>query len=442
MSDSANIIAKPFKWVNRISRAIFRGAPNLITSSDLNRQIEALKKEVFLLRQGSRVIYSDLNIKNYSLVHMSIDASYVFAEGIMFELNLDNEQFELLTEADYNEHEMSIKKFYAEIRLYAKESVVSYDSPDNDEDMQISGAVFEDGTKLPAADHVVYSEPTVKCVKLSINSDPILDVNTKFEYRELDGKKYVCTLATIKMDMTELGSTYEGVDQIMNVKNLTIPYSLPENFMENYNIFSDLHYVTGSKDAFKHKTYYPHPGDPLNVAIQKVMDRLYTLEVRLYGRAKGMAIINCTSEESDKLKITNGAYFLMGPWCIFMGTINTSKIINPYVNLTFNMTGVIPRPNKVQRKCFIGVACNTSSVKDSGLDVFAEYPHKVSLEYVDDTDGQRWVLHALRNSIPGTSGAPVMDMDFTIIYPISLDNNKQWEKADSGISYPLDIDMA
>ena len=42
----SKIVTKAFDATKKVVRSIFRGSPNLLTSSDLNRQFEALKHQI------------------------------------------------------------------------------------------------------------------------------------------------------------------------------------------------------------------------------------------------------------------------------------------------------------------------------------------------------------------------------------------------------------
>ena len=52
----SRIIDKPFNPAQKIIRAIFKGAPNLFTTSDLNRQIEAFDYRLKQLERKVGVI--------------------------------------------------------------------------------------------------------------------------------------------------------------------------------------------------------------------------------------------------------------------------------------------------------------------------------------------------------------------------------------------------
>ena len=267
----SNILAKPFSWANRIINAVFRGAPNLITTSDLNRQIEALKMEMRVLQRSVMISASDLD---YSVsegllnkVDITVSLSYVYCLGVRFDVEYSSTY--RIGNADIQE-----------LRLYAKKELIT---SDQDFSKTISGAKFEDGTVRPAADHYVYSEPTVIWV------DGKATPNEDFEYAENDGKEYICTL--LRVGNYKL--SYDNyVPCTYYVQNLTVP--IGDGIMDasdKYRRFKV--FDLALQDKLTELT--PTANDDWKDTAHKLWSRLYTLERRFF-----METLNPTSVGDDR----------------------------------------------------------------------------------------------------------------------------------------------
>lgn len=249
------IISKPFSWVNGIIRAVFRGSPNLITTSDLNRQLEAFKKEMFLTQQGLGVLISDLTITppNSGNSNYVTAGSYVYCAGMRFDVSLEG-SYAIPTGAT------------KELRLYATRTLVTYE---DDFSKNISGAKFADGTTQPAADHYVYSLPEVALVDASLP-------NSNFDYPGNSGKEYVCTLARFR-SVTSPSSAYYPGDKMYQI--LTVP--MGSNML-------DLGMKNGSFRQFtlptlgNLNTLVPNADDTWQDSVHKLWSRLYNLEKRFF----------------------------------------------------------------------------------------------------------------------------------------------------------------
>lgn len=259
----SNIIAKPFSWANKIVQAVFKGSPNLITTSDLNRQIEALKKEMYVLQQSSGVIISDLECSVTEEIlpdknTLSYSLSYVFCLGVKFDVS----------KSETVEFEGSTAVF-RELRLYAKRELIT---SEDDFSKEISGAKFSDGTTQPAANHYVYSEPTV--VWVDAGSDP----NSDFVYPESSGKEYICTLLRFERRVDPSKGYYPST---YYVQKFTVPMGKGIVDVENkYRTFDQFELATKSNVA---KTLVPGANDDWKTIVHKLWSRLYTLEKRLFG---------------------------------------------------------------------------------------------------------------------------------------------------------------
>lgn len=307
----SSIIEKPFSWANKIIRAVFRGAPNLITSSDLNRQIEALKKEMYVLQQASSVIIANLTYyeskDNETSRTFYAMCSYVFCGGAKFDVSAQ-------VSCSYNTDDVVSK----ELRLYAKKSLVTFS---DDFSKDISGAKFEDGTTQPAADHYIYEEATLYFV----DTDDVPD--SDFNYANKDGKEYICTLLRLNHQL----------DAAKNPKTWVHRFTAPMG-----KGLADTTLAYGKLDApvvsASPKTIVS-PESTWQDAIHTLSSRLYTLEKRLfmdvkYGNSfqslanlhtyesKRKEVITLTSDSASSpyKEITISYYFrLIGNICIVVG---------------------------------------------------------------------------------------------------------------------------
>lgn len=256
----SKIISKPFSWANKIINAVFKGAPNLITTSDLNRQIELLKKELYVLQQSSGVIISDLthsvDTSVSSRVRISFSLSYVYCLGVKFDVS-HSDDFDLAAGTT------------KELRLYAKKTLIT---SDDDFSKEISGAKFEDGTTQPAAEHYVYQEPVVLLV------DGASSPNNNFEYPENSGKEYICTLFRAER------ASSSSYPKDYYVQTFTSP--MGKNIMDvsdKYRKF-DTFELTLLKNL---PNFVPNSDDDWKTAVHKLWSRLYTLERRLFLETNG-----------------------------------------------------------------------------------------------------------------------------------------------------------
>lgn len=146
----AQIVLKPFKAEQKIIRSEFKGVPNLITTSDLNRQIEALKYEADSLSDlscfgGGLVMQYELlesTLRVY-VDYFSIEfkgCKFFPPDGIYLNINLTS----------------SAPKAY--LCLVAEKETVTYDT---DFSHSIAGAKFVDGTSMPAANQIIYKNEEI-----------------------------------------------------------------------------------------------------------------------------------------------------------------------------------------------------------------------------------------------------------------------------------------
>ncbi len=165
----SRIINKAFDASKKIVRSIFRGSPNLLTSSDLNRQIEALKYQIDKLEERTNVD-TDLDINvvsvnshNYNLENpegnvkdsenrVTFTLGYMRFKGCLFTPTVSPMTIFI--------RENEQKKMY--IHLVAEKKIVTYE---DDFSHEISGAKFEDGSSMPAADNEVYVNEKIVCTE-------------------------------------------------------------------------------------------------------------------------------------------------------------------------------------------------------------------------------------------------------------------------------------
>ena len=146
----SKIVDKVFDAGKKIIRSVFLGSPNLFTTSDLNRQIEAIKYQLDSLDDKVGV-YSDFDFTiqyGGSLLLVRTGISYVETKGCKFTpapatLTIN---FTSTASAVY-------------VQLLADKETVTYQM---DYTHDIAGAKFEDGTSSPAANQIIYKNEELK----------------------------------------------------------------------------------------------------------------------------------------------------------------------------------------------------------------------------------------------------------------------------------------
>ena len=146
----SKIVDKVFDAGKKIIRSVFLGSPNLFTTSDLNRQIEAIKYQLDSLDDKVGV-YSDFMFSkkyNGSLLLVQISISYVETKGCKFTpapviLNIN----------------LTSTAPVVYVQLLADKETVTYQM---DTTHDIAGAKFEDGTSSPAANQIIYKNEELK----------------------------------------------------------------------------------------------------------------------------------------------------------------------------------------------------------------------------------------------------------------------------------------
>lgn len=336
----SRILEKPFSWANKIVRAVFKGSPNLITTSDLNRQIEALKKEMYAMQQAVGVVISDLTstfevVEESVTYNLKVQMSYVFCAGVRFDLSVDR-TFAL----------NNVRVADKELRLYAKRIIVN---SEDDFSKDISGAKFEDGTTQPAASHYVYEDAKVELV----NSDT---PDADFDYEDNAGYEYVCTLLKLKIDNNT------NYDNVYYVQNLTVPMGsgmtdvpIKHRDMKPLQVLSERDYADDTKRPF--------PNMSLQEYSSSLWNRLATLERRMFldsyfDSTENQVSFNGLSRNTERHvkvtlqgtsigDVTVDAYFcLVGNICFIKGELTHTQDAGLISQVDIDLTGKVPLPLK------------------------------------------------------------------------------------------------
>lgn len=159
-----NIITKAFDATKRVAQAVFNGKPNVFTTNDLNRVMEANRFAFDMLGKttlpiAGMVVTPRINSGVWSLVvdvYADTDAygPYVITHGAKFKINAGEYTLSMSTANNG-------KALYL-VGICAGKSLVTFNS---DISHDTSGATFSDGTSTPAADHYVYDAMTYSVVK-------------------------------------------------------------------------------------------------------------------------------------------------------------------------------------------------------------------------------------------------------------------------------------
>ena len=168
----SKILAKPFDAAKKIFRSIFLGSPNLITSSDLNRQLEAFKFQMDYLDDKTGVM-TDMSITS-SLETTTLTASWtkgtIYTKGASFSFDAGS------ATANFPS---SFTFLY--LHLVSESQLVTYD---DDFSHEIAGAKFEDGTAQPAANQMRYINEQL-VLTTDANLENSLAILYKWEYADL-----------------------------------------------------------------------------------------------------------------------------------------------------------------------------------------------------------------------------------------------------------------
>lgn len=338
------INSKPFSWVRGIVNAVFRGSPNLITAEDLNRQIVALKKEMFLLQQGNRYVNSDFQIVRTLASSVVCSGTYVFIEGM--KIAVDMAQTLSITWNNYSEYD---------INLYCTKTLVQFS---DDASHEISGAVFASGNAYEAADHYVYENPQIAIVQ---RPDP----NSNFEYPQVNSKDYVCTLCRIHYESADTNAANRWwVNNFCKQPNRSL--------VHDYEGPTQYRFYVRKNNAVENHMLVPGGNTPLTEAMQILWSRLYNLERRLFletshnnGGVKPTIDINGVTYDNFRhariefngdpnysVGVLEYWFYVIGNMCFVLGYIDFGKLPNTAQEMVqsyrdFNFTGAdgeLPHP--------------------------------------------------------------------------------------------------
>lgn len=147
----ASIIDRAFDASKKIVRAVFRGAPNLFTTSDINRQFEAIKAQLdFLEDKVGCVNTSNVDITaTISGTTLTVQVKAGGGGNMEFYvrgIKHTTTSFPALTKTSIG------KSGVCYLVMRATTKLVEF----SDAQYDISGAEFSDSTYQPAADHLVY----------------------------------------------------------------------------------------------------------------------------------------------------------------------------------------------------------------------------------------------------------------------------------------------
>lgn len=142
----SKILEKAFDASKKIIRSIFNGSPNLITTSDLNRQFEALKHQADRLDEKTGFLIEGGNL-GFKLEGSTLEVNLIY-DTMEYKGCVFNPDQETTVETNF-----TASAPYAYFCLVADKETLTYDT---DVTHEIAGAKFADGTSMRAADQIVY----------------------------------------------------------------------------------------------------------------------------------------------------------------------------------------------------------------------------------------------------------------------------------------------
>lgn len=142
----SKILEKAFDASKKIIRSIFNGSPNLITTSDLNRQFEALKHQADRLDEKTGFLIEGGNL-GFKLEGSTLKVDLIY-DTMEYKGCAFSPDQEAMLETNF-----TASAPYAYFCLVADKETLTYDT---DVTHEIAGAKFADGTSMRAADQIVY----------------------------------------------------------------------------------------------------------------------------------------------------------------------------------------------------------------------------------------------------------------------------------------------
>lgn len=173
----SKIIEKAFDATKKIIRSVFLGSPNLVTSADLNRQVEAIKYQLDLLdeKTGMRIEGANMGaLLSGGKLTVNFEHDYIEYKGCRFNPKVRPMTINLTA---------SFPTAY--LLLTAQQETLTYET---DVSHDIAGAKFADGSSMAAANQVIYkNEAMVLAHFLPYNNS----IGIIARFRLADGKLYI-----------------------------------------------------------------------------------------------------------------------------------------------------------------------------------------------------------------------------------------------------------
>lgn len=278
----SRIIEKAFDATKKIFRSVFIGSPNLITSSDLNRQLEAIKYQLDQLDDKVGVL-SDFSLSyllDMGTISVTVDYSYIEYKGCSFSPEKTPLSLNLTPSAPV-----------AYICLVATKETVTYDT---DFTHDIAGAKFADGTSYPAANQLVYKNEEFLITHSVVGVSNLLGILAVMEL-STNGNVVVRNNCILKNSSVIMGSS--GV--IQNIRpelsgDIKIGTSYEDAFSILNNRFNNL------CPQWRKLTYLDQSS---GVAVEKDTD----IDFRIMN---GMMYINMLSQKYNRFTSRMGASFV------------------------------------------------------------------------------------------------------------------------------------
>jgi hypothetical protein len=239
------IIDKVYDATKRIYKSVFKGAPNLITTADLNRQMSAFQAQLENLYRFVGPI-TDLSFTfEQNNENPSFSASYTLSKMVARGCDFTN----LLPASGTLSGDLPVT---ANERLWvlltATQKLVTYaDDPSHD----IAGAKFSDGTTYPAADQIVYE--TASLVTSPDNYDSVENVVEALGYFYRDSS--TPRMVKFMPNFVPLKTLYTG-HMFPASPQMTLPQAIAANTLTDGSIPAALNVGMGSTFNVALKKFY------------------------------------------------------------------------------------------------------------------------------------------------------------------------------------------
>lgn len=239
------IIDKVYDATKRIYKSVFKGAPNLITTADLNRQMSAFQAQLENLYRFVGPI-TDLSFTfEQNNENPSFSASYTLSKMVARGCDFTN----LLPAIGTLSGDLPVtanERLW--VLLIATQKLVTYaDDPSHD----IAGAKFSDGTTYPAADQIVYE--TASLVTSPDNYDSVENVVEALGYFYRDSS--TPQMVKFMPNFVPLKTLYTG-HMFPASPQMTLPQAIAANTLTDGSIPSALNVGMGSTFNVALKKFY------------------------------------------------------------------------------------------------------------------------------------------------------------------------------------------